>query len=86
MQQMRPTKTFVVDPLNQNMLWLIKSINNPLLQYYKQNFSLSWPMNSTLSLSGEVGDWKNHFTVAENERFDKLLEKNKSSLKFVYSI
>ena len=81
------------------MLWILKtktccgytqkhpkSMFKLILQYDKYDFSIYCPLNSTLSLSGEVGDWKNHFTVAENEQFDKLLEKNKSSLKFVYSI
>ena len=45
-------------------------------------------LSFALVLSGEVGDWKNHFTVAENEQFDKLLEEQfkDSAIKFKYSV
>ena len=35
-------------------------------------------------LSGQIGDWKNHFTVAMNEAFDKLYKEKMSDVKLKF--
>jgi hypothetical protein len=38
----------------------------------------------SIIFTGVVGDWKNHFTVAQNERFDQLYNEKMKGITFSY--
>ncbi|XP_056659508.1 sulfotransferase 1B1-like isoform X6 [Monodelphis domestica] len=62
--------------------------SNPLLNFTKIPSAMMDHDASCLMRKGTVGDWKNHFTVAQNEIFDVIYEKEMAgtSLKFCTEI
>ena len=54
------------------------------LRNKKNRYTLLTKALFSSSLSGQIGDWKNHFTVAMNEAFDKLYKEKMSDVKLKF--
>ena len=63
----------------------IKQFIPEMFAYIGERELARWQGQSNMSLfrRGEIGDWKTHFTVAESEHFDKLINENLKDNMFI---